>query len=122
MSAREQITENEKQLLAAFKANDLAVLEEMLHEDCIFNLPNGKIAARSDVIENYRSGNTVMVSISVNDQIVNLFEDVAVVDVIQNMRLQYFDQLLDSKFRYVRVWKMFGVKWKAISVTGIQLQ
>ncbi len=119
---REQIIENERKLLEAFKNKDLAFLEEVLHESCLFNLPNGKTATKSDVIENYRSGNTVMISISTTDQIINLFDDVAVVDVIQNMKLNYFDQLTDSKYRYIRVWKMFSNKWKAISVTGIPLE
>lgn len=121
MTDKQQIIDNEKQLLEAFKNKDLAILNVMLHEDCIFNLPNGTIAKKPDVIENYRSGNTVMISISASDQIINMFEDVAVVDVIQDMKLKYFDQTVDSKFRYIRVWKMFGNKWVAISVTGIQL-
>jgi len=121
MTSQEQIIENETHLLQAFKEKNLAVLNEMLYEGCIFNLPNGKTAGKPDVLENYRSGNTVMISISVSDQIINLFDDVAVVDVIQDMKLSYFDQAVDSKFRYIRVWKLFGNKWQAISVTGIQL-
>ncbi len=122
MTDLEQIVENEKRLLEAFKNKDLAVLDDLLYEKCLFHLPNGKTADKADVIENYRSGNTKMISILVSDQIINLVEDVAVVDVIQNMRLNYFDQSVDSSFRYLRVWKLFGDKWKGISVTGIQLQ
>lgn len=41
MTQEEQIIKSEKRLLEAMKTSDINVLDELLHDNLIFNIPTG---------------------------------------------------------------------------------
>ncbi len=73
------------------------------------------------VLENYRSGNSVFTTIKSSDQIINLIEDTAVVSMKLELQGKYFDELISSPFRYIRVWKSFHDVLKVIAVCGVEI-
>ena len=121
MTPKEQILQNEKKLLEAFKNKDLKILEELLHDDVLLLLPNGITATKTMILDNYRAGDTVMTSIDPDDYIINFIGDNAIVSVHQELKGKYFDHVIAAKFRYMRVWKLFGGEWRVIAGSGIQL-
>lgn len=121
MGYEQQILENEKRLLTAFKDKDLETLDELLHDDLLFILPNGLTETKISLLDNYRSGNTVMTSISPSDYVINFIGDNAIVSLNLELKGQYFDHIIEAKFRYIRVWKLLGGSWKVIAGGGIQL-
>ena len=121
MNYEQQITENEKNLLEAFKNKDLKTLDELLHDNLLFILPNGLTESKASLLENYRNGDMVMTSISPSDYIINFIDDNAIVSVNLELTGKYFDHLIEAKFRYIRVWKLFSDKWKVIAGSGMQL-
>ena len=121
MSYLEQIILHEQRLLIAFQNKDIVALEEALHDDCLFVLPNGTTATKENVLDNYRKGETVMTSIRATDMIFHVIDNTVVVSMQLELKGKYKDQLIDQRFRYLRVWKLFHDQWKVISTCGVPL-
>jgi hypothetical protein len=111
----------ETELLIAFRSKDLEALNGLLHESCLLVLPNGKTVTKDMIVESYRSGDTVMTTISGTDQVIQLIGETAVVSVTIELIGNYFEQVINSKFRYIRVWKLVGQHWQVIAGGGIPL-
>ncbi|MCW3083506.1 MAG: hypothetical protein JWP12_872 [Bacteroidetes bacterium] len=120
MSA-EIIIEKEKVLLDAFQNKDLETLNKLIHDAAVFILPNGMQLTKKAVIENYRNGNTAMTVLVSSDQTINILGDTAVVSFILHLKGNSIGNIIDAKFRYIRVWKLFDGTWKAIAVSGVAL-
>jgi hypothetical protein len=118
---KKQIIKSENKLLEALKVGNIEVLEELLHDNLIFNIPTGQTITKTIDIENYRSGILKVCDIVVNDQIIKITGDIATVAVTLNLKLQYASQLVDGKFRYLRVWKLDDNSWKVIAGSGFQI-
>lgn len=117
-----QVSENEKRLLSAIKNNDIAVLDELLHEDLLFMVPDGLIVTKALDLEAHGSGNMNIETISAIEEQVNMIGDTAVVTVIIALKGNIFNQSVSGRFRYIRTWKLFDDKWKIIAGGCIQVQ
>ncbi|MEO6301586.1 MAG: nuclear transport factor 2 family protein [Bacteroidia bacterium] len=118
---KNRILESETELLNAFQNCDLNTLEKLIHESALFILPNGLTVSKLILLDNYRSGATVMTSIKASDQKINIIDNNAVVSVNLEMAGKYNDQVVSQQFRYIRVWKLFNDSWKVIAVSGVPL-
>lgn len=121
MESKKQIQELEKTLLAAFGNKDLKIIDELIHEDALFVYPNGLPVSKAMVMENYRSGNSAFSTIIPSDEMINLFNDTAVVSLNLELKGNYHEQLVSAEFRYIRVWKLFNGAWKVIAVSGVPI-
>lgn len=122
MTHNEQIIECEKRLLDALKTGDIKVLDELLHDNLIFNIPTGQTITKAMDIENYRSGILTVSEILATDQIIKSIDDISSVALTLHLKAKYADQIVDGKFRYLRVWKLFDNSWKVIAGSGFQIQ
>ena len=111
----------ESNLLEAVKGSDVARLDEMLHDDLLFHLPNGQILTKAMDLEAHRSGNMVINTITASDYVVNIIENTAVVSVQIETKGSVFGQPMAGKFRYIRVWKSAEQGLKVIAGSCIQL-
>ncbi|HTA28807.1 MAG TPA: nuclear transport factor 2 family protein [Bacteroidia bacterium] len=118
---KEQIIESEKKLLTAFQSNDTTILDELLHDDLLFVIPTGQTITKAMDLENMRSGNMTVHSISSSDQQINLIGDNAIVSVLIELKGKYLEHNIDGKFRYIRVWKLINDTWKVIGGSGMQI-
>lgn len=75
------IVNAEVELLTAIKNADVSTLEKMLHDDLLFNLPDGNTITKKFDLDSYRSGKMKVDSIEASDQIISIIEDTAVVAV-----------------------------------------
>ena len=116
-----QIIECERKLLTALVSCDTATIDELLHNDVVFVIPNGKVINKARVLHNHRAGNTTMFSVSITEQVVHMAGACAVVSMILLLDGEYFDQVVHKKFRHLRVWELFDEQWKVISVSGVPL-
>ena len=121
MTQEEQIIESETRLLNAMKASDINALDELLHADLIFNIPNGQTITKSMDIENYQSGTMIVSEILVSDQVIKFFDNISTVTMTLHLKARYAEQEIDGKFKYLRVWKLFGNSWKVIAGSGFQI-
>jgi hypothetical protein len=122
MTQDEQIIECEKRLLEAVKTCDIQVLDELLHDNLIFNIPTGHTITKEMDIENYNSGIMTVYDIYTSDQTINTIDNISTVVVTVYLKAKYADQIIDGKFRYLRVWKLFNNSWKVIAGSGFQIQ
>jgi Domain of unknown function (DUF4440) len=121
MTQNEQIIECENRLLEAIKISDIKVLEELLHDNLIFNIPTGQTITKSIDIENYKSGIITVSEIMATDQIIKFIDEIATVAVTIHLKAKYGDQIIDGKFRYLRVWKLFDNSWRVIAGSGFPI-
>jgi hypothetical protein len=122
MTQDDQIIECEKRLLEALKTRDIQVLDELLHDNLIFNIATGHTITKEMDIENYRSGIMTVYDISTSDRTISTIENISTVVVTVYLKAKYADQIIDGKFRYLRVWKLFNNSWKVIAGSGFQIQ
>jgi hypothetical protein len=106
----------------AYRTHDIKVLDELLHDNLIFNIPTGQTITKSMDIDNYRSGIMTVHDISATDQTIKTIEDTSIVAVTIALKAKYADQMIDGKFRYLRIWKQFDNSWKIIVGSGFQIQ
>ena len=118
----QEIMDCENRLLHAIRNGDINTLDELLHDSLIFNIPTGQTITKQMDIENYRSGIMSVYDISATDQTIRTIEDISTVVVTIHLKAKYADQIIDGKFRYLRVWKRFNNSWKIIAGSGAQIQ
>ncbi|MEN7551512.1 nuclear transport factor 2 family protein [Rapidithrix thailandica] len=111
----------EKALLSAMKNSDTQTLDELLHDDLLFNLPNGDTITKAMDLETYRSGNMIFDEILSSEQQIRLIENNAVVSVTIEMKGTFFDQNIDAKFHIIRVWQLGNDTWKVIAGSSMKL-
>ncbi len=121
MTQYEQILNCENRLLEAQKTGNIKVLEELLHDNLIFNIPNGHTITKSMDIKNYKLGVMTVFEILATDQIIKSIDEISTVAVTLYLKAKYGDQIIDGKFRYLRVWKLFNNHWKVIAGSGFSI-
>lgn len=116
-----QVIDNEKKLLSAMKTNNVELLDQLLHDELLFNGPSGETATKAMDLENYRSGNINLHTLESSDLMLNMVADDVVVAVTVEILGNYLGQEIDGKFRYLRVWKLFENNWKVIAGSVVTL-
>jgi len=116
---KDAIIKVEKELLNAMKNCDVKKMNELLHDELFFNIPNGQTITKSMDIETYSSGNMKINEIESSKQEINLIGDNAIVSVIIDMKGTYYNYSLDGKYKIIRIWKSFSNKWKVIGGSSI---
>ncbi|MFB9107221.1 nuclear transport factor 2 family protein [Flavobacterium gyeonganense] len=118
----ETVVNVEIELLAAIKKADVSVLEKILHDDLLFNLPDGNTITKEFDLDSYRSGKMKIDSLEASDQIINIIDDTAVVAVTVSLKGTFDNNPVKGVFRYIRVWKQFEDNLKVIAGSCVALQ
>lgn len=121
VTKKEQIISSELKLLAAMKNSDVKQLDELLHEELLFHIPNGQVITKAMDLDAHRSGVMHIYALLPSEQVIHVLEDTAVVSVKMELKGKYIDQPIDAAFRYIRVWKLVNDSWKVIAGSCIQL-
>jgi len=114
MITEKEIADCEYRLLNAMKECDLSVLNELLHDELIFNGPSGEFVDKEIDLAAYRSGNMVVEENVISNQEIRIFGDTAIVCVTVTLKGQFMKQPIVGKFRYVRTWKIIDGQFKMI--------
>lgn len=117
----ETVVDAENELLRAIKKSDVRVLETILHDDLLFNMPDGQTITKELDLQAYRSGKMKIDFLEASDQIVNVIEDTAVVAVTVSLRATYDANPINGVFKYIRVWKKCENNLKVIAGSCTQL-
>lgn len=118
---KDLIVNAEIELLTAIKYADVEVLEKLLHDDLLFNLPDGQTITKEFDLNSYRSGKMKVDSLEASDQIINIIDNAAVVTVSVSLKGTYENNPINGVFKYIRVWKQFDEHLKVIAGSCVQL-
>lgn len=113
-SLQKQIFDLESELISAMKANDLATLDKLLHDDLLFITPEGQTITKKMEMDSYRAGNRVIEVFISNSDFINIFEDTAISISTIETKSKMPDQPIEGFFKYIRVWKSVDDNWKVI--------
>jgi Domain of unknown function (DUF4440) len=116
-----QVIASEENLLEAMKTSNVELLDKLLHEELLFNGPNGETATKAMDLQNYRSGNINLHTVEPSDRMLSAIADNVVVAVTVEIKGNYLGQEINGKFRYLRVWKLFENNWKVIAGSVVML-
>lgn len=117
----ETVINAEIELLTAIKKSDVLALETILHDDLLFNMPDGQTITKDFDLQAYRSGKMKIDFLEASDQIVNIVENTAVVAVTVSLKGTYDTMAINGVFKYIRVWKKSGKNLKVIAGSCVQL-
>ena len=116
-----EIIGRENALLTAVTTNDVALLEDLLHDDLLFNGPDGQTGTKALDLANYRSGGIQLGRAEARDRLISAIGDDVVVAVTVTLEGSYLGVRVDGSYRYLRVWKRLDGAWRVIagSVVGM---
>jgi hypothetical protein len=110
-----EVVAREQALLRAVTTNDVALLDDLLHDDLLFNGPDGKTATKAVDLANYRSGGVQLRHADASDRVVSAIGDIVVVAVTVTLEGSYLGVGVDGRYRYLRVWKRVDGAWRVIA-------
>ena len=116
-----EIVAREDALLRAITTNDVALLDDLLHDDLLFNGPDGQTGTKAQDLANYRSGGIRLCRAEASDRLVRAIGGDAVVAVTVALEGSYLGVRVDGRYRYLRVWQRTDGKWRVIGGSVVAL-
>lgn len=110
-----EIIRRESALLTAVTTNDVALLDDLLHDDLLFNGPDGRTGTKALDLANYRSGGIQLSRAEARDRSISVIGDDVVVAVTVALEGSYMGVAVDGSYRYLRVWKRLDGAWRVIA-------
>ena len=103
-SIEKQIVECESRLKLAMLQSDIAILSELLAPDLTFTNHLGQLMTKQDDLDAHKSGTLKINEITLSNQKIKIYADVAVVSVQAYIFGSFADIVSKSDFRFTRVW------------------
>jgi hypothetical protein len=116
-----EVVARESALLRAMTTNDVALLDDLLHDDLLFNGPDGQTGTKAQDLANYRSGGIQLRRAEASDRLVSAIGDDVVVAVTVALEGSYLGVRVDGRYRYLRVWKRCAGAWRVIGGSVVAL-
>ena len=110
-----ELIARENALLTAVTTNDVALLDDLLHDDLLFNGPDGQTGTKALDLANYRSGGIQLTRAEPSDRQLSAIDDVVAVAVTVTLAGSYLGMRVDGRYRYLRVWKRFDGAWRVVA-------
>ncbi len=110
--SRATIVEAENKLFSAQLISDVAVLDQLLHDDLVAVAPTGQIVTKQMDLDSHRAKTMVIEEASTEINEIRIMGDTALAIVTMKAKGKMMGTPLEGTFRYFRVWKQFeeGVK------------
>ncbi|MES2689715.1 MAG: nuclear transport factor 2 family protein [Bacteroidota bacterium] len=105
----------EEELLAAMKASDVQALDQLLHDDLLFIIPNGQTITKQMDLDSHRAKQVVVEQLTPHYEQVSLINDCAVVTLTLETKGVMLNERIEGSYRYIRVWKMSGGRCRVIA-------
>lgn len=116
-----EILNQENKLYKAIQESDIAMLDELLHEDLLFVIPSGEVITKEMDLQTYRSGNIKINKLIPKVENLNLLDDLAVITLTIELQGSYQKEAFENRYRYIRFWKKFPEGIKVVGGSGITI-
>lgn len=117
----ELIRRYEDNLLDAVKSSDVETIDELLHDNLLFIAPDGSVITKFQDLDAHRSGLMKVEEADNTIESIQIIEDTAIVILTLNTKGTMLGKAIDGKFRYIRIWKLFGKSLKVIGGSCIKI-
>jgi len=121
MLTKNEILNSENKLYEAMKNRNTEVLENLLHTDLLFVIPNGQTITKEMDLQTYREGNLKLTGIIPTVEELNIIEDLAVITLQMELKGDYNNEPFEARYRYIRFWKKFPEGIKVVGGSGIAI-
>jgi len=118
---REDIVEVENQLFSAQLVSNVAILDQLLHDDLIAVAPTGQVITKEMDLNSHRAKTMIIEEASTEIDDIKITGDTALSIVTMTAKGKVMGTPLEGKFRYFRVWKRFDDQLKVIGASFMQL-
>lgn len=119
---KQNILELEHKLIDAIIQSNIEFLDQVLHDDLLFMIPDGTVITKAMDMESHKRGDMVVEYLKPCFEEINLFDDVAVVVVVYDTKGEMLGNPVEGNFRYIRVWKEFSDGLKVIGGSCIMVE
>jgi ketosteroid isomerase-like protein len=116
-----KIKDLENQLVEAIKKSDIAILDQMLHNDLLFLAPNGQLITKAMDIASHQAGQMIVEELILTIEEINIINDNAIAIVVYSTKGTMLGNPIQGQFRYIRMWKQFTDGIKVIGGSCIQI-
>lgn len=121
MLTKNEILNSENKLYEAMKNRNTEVLDNLLHNDLLFVIPNGQTITKEMDLQTYREGNLKLTGIIPTVEELNIIEDLAVITLQMELKGDYNNEPFEARYRYIRFWKKFPEGIKVVGGSGIAI-
>ena len=112
-----QMLRKEQQLVDAIAAGDTAVWLDVLHEDCLIAVEDGKMLSRSEFVSGLRPLPAGFKGrITIIEPMFRRHENTLVVSFIDDEFLELFGQEIHTQYRQTNTWEKFAGRWQIIAM------
>lgn len=121
MLTKDLIIELEERLIEAMKNSNIQELDALLADDVIFTAHTGSIHTKEEDMDAHRSGNIDIFDIKIDDQVIKVLDDVAIVSVLLEISGSFFGNTEVGFFRFTRFWKLVNNEWQVVAAHSTQV-
>lgn len=118
---KQEIAACEELFLQAFRNVDIDALENLIHDDMVYNDARGNVVTKEMDLGAFRSANPVIETLDCAERDIQLFGDTAIVSTAVYLKGLFMGHEIEGKSRFLRTWKKFDEGWKVIGVASINL-
>lgn len=113
MSVRLEIEGAEERLRRAMLASDVALLEDLLSDACVFTNQDGMRLSKADDLTAHRSSLLEIDRLEVRDEpIIRILGNSAIVCVTTELAGAYDGEAFGGVFAYTRLWHRTDGRWR----------
>ncbi|NGM66879.1 nuclear transport factor 2 family protein [Sphingobacterium sp. SGR-19] len=121
MVTKNEILSLENKLYEAMKNRNTEVLDNLLHADLLFVIPNGQVITKEMDLQTYREGNLKLNEIIPSVEELNIIDDLAIITLQMELKGSYNNEFFEANYRYIRFWKKFPEGIKVVGGSGIAI-
>nr|WP_294862461.1 nuclear transport factor 2 family protein [uncultured Fluviicola sp.] len=118
---RELVLEAENTLFSAQLVSDVAILDQLLHDELVAVAPTGQILTKQMDLDSHKAKTMIIEDASTEIDSIQIMGDTALTIVTMTAKGKMMGTSLEGKFRYFRVWKQFDDALKIIGASFMQL-
>lgn len=118
---KETIIKLEEELRLAMLSNNVEKLNELIDDSLIFITPDGQKATKQMDLEAHKAKIQKMSALNPLEQEIQLYDNLAVVNVKMNIEGTYNDISISGLYRYMRVWINKNSIWKIVSGSVVKI-
>jgi ketosteroid isomerase-like protein len=112
----EEIQHVEQQLQQAMLQSDVQALDQLLHDDLVFNFYTGTIAGKQEDLASHASHTTQFTEITFAEPpVIRLYGETAIVSVKTHLTLTFHGTPFAGFYRYLRVWHYQEERWQIVA-------